>query len=218
MATAQLNGTSDAGTIQSGDRIWLERGGFVFSLMGSTLLSIATGTIWYKGSGVPSDGTGRDGDLYLRTNGDVYEKASGSWGDSSFSLLGPPGPEGKGFDLSIIESFEIQKGDLSFTVDKASTASAYVVGMYVLLVNSDGWMYGTITSYSGTAMTVTVTATKGTSGEPSAVIIQPASAPGSQWLTGSGVPDSSLGNDGDLYIDTASTNFTTYAKAAGSWS
>lgn len=38
------------------------------------------GTIWRDGSGVPSNGTGVDGDYYLRTsNGDVYKRASGTY-------------------------------------------------------------------------------------------------------------------------------------------
>ena len=40
----------------------------------------ADGATWRDGSGAPSDGTGVDGDYYLRTsNGDVYKKASGTY-------------------------------------------------------------------------------------------------------------------------------------------
>ena len=40
----------------------------------------AAGSVWYSGSGVPSAGTGVNGDFYLNTaNGDVYQKAGGSW-------------------------------------------------------------------------------------------------------------------------------------------
>jgi len=41
-------------------------------------------------------------------------------------------------------------------------------------------------------------------------------ADGATWLTGSGVPASGLGDDGDLYLDTATGDY--YTKAAGSWS
>lgn len=38
------------------------------------------GVVWLDGVGAPSDAIGSDGNLYLDTsNGDVYEKASGSW-------------------------------------------------------------------------------------------------------------------------------------------
>lgn len=38
------------------------------------------GTTWYSGSGVPSSGTGVNGDFYIRfATGDYYQKASGTW-------------------------------------------------------------------------------------------------------------------------------------------
>lgn len=38
------------------------------------------GAVWYAGSGAPSGGLGVNGDFYLNaTNGDVYEKISGTW-------------------------------------------------------------------------------------------------------------------------------------------
>lgn len=48
----------------------------------------------YSGSGVPSDASGIDGDWYFRTNGDVYQKAAGTWGSALFSIVGPIGPTG----------------------------------------------------------------------------------------------------------------------------
>ena len=38
------------------------------------------GAVWYVGTGVPDNGTGNNGDLYLDdANGDVYQKAAGSY-------------------------------------------------------------------------------------------------------------------------------------------
>ncbi len=46
------------------------------------------------GSGVPSSGLGKNGDAYIRTsNGDLYEKAGGSWSVVG-SLAGPAGANG----------------------------------------------------------------------------------------------------------------------------
>lgn len=54
----------------------------------------AAGNTWYTGAGVPSGGTGADGDQYLRTsNGDVYLKSGGSW-SVSMNLTGPTGATG----------------------------------------------------------------------------------------------------------------------------
>jgi len=53
------------------------------------------GSVWYDGSGVPSDGTGADGDYYLNdTNGDVYNKTGGSWGTPIANIKGADGAEG----------------------------------------------------------------------------------------------------------------------------
>ena len=38
------------------------------------------GTVWYNGTGAPSNTLGLDGDYYLdNNNGDIYHKAGGSW-------------------------------------------------------------------------------------------------------------------------------------------
>ena len=51
----------------------------------------APGSVWYEGSGAPSGGTGIDGDYYLDVaNGDVYQKATGSW-SSIGNIKGPAG-------------------------------------------------------------------------------------------------------------------------------
>jgi hypothetical protein len=64
---------------------------------GATGASGAAGTAgatWLQGSGVPSSGLGANGDYYLRSNGDVYTKTSGSWGSPVASILGPAGTTG----------------------------------------------------------------------------------------------------------------------------
>lgn len=40
----------------------------------------APGSVWYNGSGVPSNTLGVDGDYYLdNATGNVYNKVAGSW-------------------------------------------------------------------------------------------------------------------------------------------
>jgi len=49
----------------------------------------APGAVWRSGSGVPSDGTGVDGDLYLRTtNGDLYQRSGGTYSVIA-NIIGP---------------------------------------------------------------------------------------------------------------------------------
>lgn len=52
-----------------------------WTLLGNlTGVAGAAGSKWFTGSGVPSNGTGIDGDFYLNSaNGDYYSKASGAW-------------------------------------------------------------------------------------------------------------------------------------------
>lgn len=53
-----------------------------------------SGSTWLNGSGVPSSGTGSDGDYYLdNDNGDYYSKEAGSWSLLG-NLTGPQGPQG----------------------------------------------------------------------------------------------------------------------------
>lgn len=52
------------------------------------------GSTWRNGSGAPSDGTGADGDYYLRTsNGDVYKRAAGTYSVIG-NIKGPAGATG----------------------------------------------------------------------------------------------------------------------------
>lgn len=52
-----------------------------------------TGSMVRYGTTVPASGLGNDGDLYLRSNGDLYDKAGGVW-TLRTSLIGPQGPQG----------------------------------------------------------------------------------------------------------------------------
>ena len=52
------------------------------------------GSVWYNGSGEPSDTLGKDGDYYLdNDNGDVYLKSGGTWSQVT-NIEGPPGTDG----------------------------------------------------------------------------------------------------------------------------
>jgi hypothetical protein len=52
------------------------------------------GSTWFDGAGVPSSGTGSNGDYYLNTtNGDVYRKSAGTWSVVG-NIKGPQGNAG----------------------------------------------------------------------------------------------------------------------------
>lgn len=51
----------------------------------------AAGATWYYGTTAPNNGTGQDGDFYLRSpNGDIYTKAAGTW-TLFLNIIGPQG-------------------------------------------------------------------------------------------------------------------------------
>ncbi len=55
----------------------------------------ADGATWSQASGVPSDGSGNNGDFYFRTaTSDVYQKASGTWGSPIANIKGAAGAAG----------------------------------------------------------------------------------------------------------------------------
>ncbi len=65
---------------------------------GSTGATGTNGATWFSGSGVPSNGTGANGDYYFRTTtNDVYLKASGAWNTPIANLKGDDGPAGTEF-------------------------------------------------------------------------------------------------------------------------
>lgn len=62
------------------------------------------GATWRTGSDVPSNGTGVDGDLYLRTTtGDVYKRSSGTY-SVICNITGPPGSGGSGGGPNIVSA------------------------------------------------------------------------------------------------------------------
>ncbi|MGR6465396.1 hypothetical protein [Rhizobium sp. PAMB 3182] len=70
--------------VKSGDKL----------IEGPSVDDFTDGTAIFNGAGVPDDGLGDNGDYYLRSNGDLYQKAGGSWGAVAFSLKGPTGDTG----------------------------------------------------------------------------------------------------------------------------
>lgn len=52
------------------------------------------GAEWFSGVGVPDNGNGRDGDYYLQSNGDVWEKGATEWVNTGTNIIGPPGDTG----------------------------------------------------------------------------------------------------------------------------
>jgi len=155
---------------------------------GNTILS---------GTSVPTNGDGNDGDIYIKTDtSDLYgPKSGGTWGAPT-SLIGAAGSDGTdGTD-----------GIDGNTILSGTTVPANGVGndgdIYIKTDTSD--LYG---PKSG-----------GTWGTPTSLLGQDGSdgADGNTILSGTSAPANGLGNDGDIYIKTDTSDL--YGpKSGGTW-
>lgn len=215
----------------SNDTVFLENGGYVVLPAG---LNGVDGTMWYTASGVPSGGTGVDGDLYLRTaNGDVYKKTSGSWGVIA-NITGPEGPAGSTGPTGATGaagSNGTNGTNGTNGVDGATwlTGSGAPSGgadddLYLRTSNGDvykrvsgSWgVIGNITGPTGPQGATGATGAAGSNGSNGSNGADGADGvDGAIWYTGSGAPGGGTGVDNDLYFNTA--NGDVYVKVSGSW-
>jgi hypothetical protein len=182
-------------------RFWHEMTGswveLVFALDG-----VISG-VWRTGAGGPSDSLGENGDLYLNeSNGDVYQKT-----DDAYSLvtniLGPQGaPGADGAD-----------GADGRTWRNGSGLPDDVVGVdgdyYLRTLDGDvyqrsGGTYSVVGNIKGPQGDQGIQGDTGATG-----------AAGITWRTGSGVPSNGTGQDGDLYLDTATGDV--YKRVSGAY-
>ena len=161
----------------------------------------SAGSQWLEGSGAPSSGLGANGDFYLNTaTGDVYTKASGSWGAAVGNIRGPQGPSGSG-----------SPGATWYNGAGAPSAGTGVNGDYYLNT-ATGDVYAKAAGAWGSA----VGSIKGAAGATGATgATGSAGAAGSVWYSGSGAPSAGTGLNGDSYLNTATGDV--YTKAAGAW-
>ena len=209
---------------------------------GSNGASGTNGATWYSGSGAPSNGTGADGDFYLRTsNSDVYKKASGAW-SVLLNIQGAAGANGSNGANGAIwysgngapSSGLGANGDCYLRTDTSQiyqksagswTAVLYIGGPQGPQGNqgAQGYsvLHGSGAPSSGTGVdgdfyidtsAWTIYGPKASGAWGSSTNIASSSA----VLSGSGAPSSGLGVDGDFYIDTSAWNI--YGpKASGAW-
>lgn len=78
---------------------------------------------WLTGTTAPDNALGKDGDWYLQSNGDAYEKIAGAWA-FEMSLLGPQGPQGVKGDTGATGA----KGDTGATGPTGPSGEAIYYG------------------------------------------------------------------------------------------
>ncbi len=152
-----------------------------------------TGGMTYNGAGAPSGGTGVNGDLYINTtNGDLYQKASGSWGSPIGNIKGPTGSTGASGGVYIAAA----------GVPGAGTGNNG--DLYVNTSNGD--LYQKVAGTWGSAL-MNIKGPAGAAGADGVT--------GSLWYQGTGVPSAGTGANGDFYLRTSNGDY--YQKAAGAW-
>jgi len=141
---------------------WMEGNITAFS---STTLTVNVDTT--AGSGTLASWTVSAAGLIGPTGPTGATGVSGPTGPTgSTGAVGPTGPTGAtgiGYSgLSSTSSVAIGTGSKSFTTNLASTASAFIVGQRVRVINSTtNYMEGNITAFSSTTLTVNVDLTSG---------------------------------------------------------
>jgi hypothetical protein len=174
-------------------------GGTSWSNTGYSLRG-ATGAQFISGTAAPTT-QGNVGDTYIDlVTGNVYQKGSGGWTSTGYSLKGPAG-SGGGSGGTAGASF------LSGTGSPAGSLGA-TGDTYIDLATGNTYQKG------GGGWTATGLSLRGLAG--AAGTAGGTGAPGISFLSGSGVPASGTGANGDSYVDLATG--TVYAKSGGAWS
>jgi len=213
MADKSITGLTAAGTITGDELIKVVQGGNSRKVSLTTVIAALAavgvdgedGRTILNGMGVPSGGTGVDGDFYLRTSNYVLygPKTAGAWG-SGVSLVGPAGADG----ADGADGLDGTDGDDGRTVLNGTGAPSGGLGndgdFYLNTSNYDMYgpktagAWGTPTSLLGTI------GSDGTDGVDGRTILYGTAAPTTE------------GQDGDFYIRTT-TNFIYGPKTAGVW-
>lgn len=170
------------------------------------------GATWFSGSGVPSDGSGVNGDFYFRTStSDVYKKASGTWSIVA-NIKGVIGltPVIAADSASVVT---VGVGSKSFAI---SLGTAFYPGMRVRASNGDKSrvLIGDVISNVSGTLIVNVDDTVGT-GSDSAWNINVTGLRGIQGSTGPQGNTGVQGAKGDTPI-VAGTSVTSVPVGTGS--
>lgn len=165
-----------------------------------TLLTDFTGAQIFQGTTVPDNGTGVDGDLYLRSNGDFYQKSAGSWGSVLFNLAGADGADGDRYSTTSSTSASIPTTHPTAVNLTVETGLAYSVGQNVVAAeDATNYFEGEVSGYnSGTGvLSINSTANTGTGSAPTtAWTVNLNTAAGQEGAAGKpGVPDKTYTGD-----------------------
>lgn len=203
----------------------------------ATLALTGDGAItWRVGAGVPSDGTGIDGDFYLDSgSGDVYQRQTGSYIQVS-NIMGPQGPQGPEGPQGPADGATWRSGSGAPADTLGKDEDYYLDEGTGDVYQRQGGSYVQVANLTGPQGPQGPQGVQGETGDAPAHewqgselrfrnpddswgnlvdLIGPQGPEGSRWHRGSGAPADTLGEDNDLYLD--DTNGDVYEKAAGTW-
>jgi hypothetical protein len=178
---------------------------------GAITINTGSGNVLLNGTSLPSNGSGIDGDFYLRTTTSCLygPKSGGAWPGSCTSLIGPQGPTGStGATGSTGPAGS--NGTNGNTVLNGSGAPGSGTG-----VNGDYYLRSDTTSLYGPksagAWPGSPTSLVGPTGSTGS-----SGTNGNSVLNGTGAPGSGTGINGDYYLRN-DTSCLYGPKAAGAW-
>jgi hypothetical protein len=164
------------------------------------------GTTWFSGTTVPANSLGNNGDFYLRTgNEDVYEKAAGSWA-ISLNIGGSGG--GDNFNWVFIDAASLP----TKPSPSPGTPTGWTDTYPATVTNAIYAVVGRQVAGTGNYTWSEPFKPAGTDGADG--------PPGATWYSGAGSPATSLGINGDFYLqtDSASGSEDVFKKSGGTWS
>jgi hypothetical protein len=169
------------------------------------------GNAFFTGTGAPGTISGSiPGDIYIDTaNGDVYKKVGVSWTGPVMNITGPQGQTGAQGPAGGTGA----TGAAGKSLLNGSGAPTNVVGndgdSYINRTTGD--LYGPKASGAWPSPPLSLIGPQGPTGGTGAT-----GAAGSNFLSGAGVPDNTLGANGDTYLNVTTGNL--YGpKSAGAW-
>ena len=154
----------ETGNVQDADnsKLYLWNGtvySYVSDLSGAAGITGPAGATGAQGSQGNIGATGAQGNAGA-TGAQGNQGSTGATGQTGNA--GATGADGVGYRLYSFTSNTIGTGTKTFTVTQDASTSMYVPGMYVSIAESGGgYMFGPITSYSGTTMVINSVATYG---------------------------------------------------------
>lgn len=99
----------------------------------SELFAISGAQI-FTGTGVPSNSDGLNGDMYFRSNGDVYRKESGAWA-LKFNIAGEDGEDGDTYATTSTTSINLATATAPLNLTTVDLGLDYTAGQSVVVTS-----------------------------------------------------------------------------------